>query len=312
MVTWVVNDFRTMIPGSETLWGDLLSWIPGAVWVGDHDYRDLAWWIEERRDKPDLIIRNGTYFRPLRFNCPQIALIQDIMPMDSHAGPDFTKSSQVDVWRSTPMRAMQIGVCRQAALTVFNTEFTRSHYPELHDRPYRIIPLPVDFDLFRPMPEIEKVSDICWIGAKSHIKGYDILVELIRDTDFTFTLIMKDDIHIEHPRVRTFNKVPHADLPAIINSCRVGLCTSRVETQHLAGIEMGACGLPVVSTNVGIYWNRTAGDWGSRTNYSDKLAVEIRENMREIIIDPHAYWLGQGVDRSSCRKAWLEVVEWAT
>jgi hypothetical protein len=164
------------------------------------------------------------------------------------------------------------------------------------------------------MPEVGKVSDVCWIGAKSLIKGYDILVDLVMSTDFTFTLIMKDDIHLTHPRVRTFNRVPHAELPAIINSCRVGLCTSRVETQHLAGIEMGACGLPMLTTDVGIYWNRPGStSWGihsirhlEATGMMDLLTIKLETGAIR------NYWIQQDVDRESCRKAWLEATEWAT
>ena len=53
-----------------------------------------------------------------------------------------------------------------------------------------------------------------------------------------------------------FCKVNHEKLVNIIGACRVGLCTSRIESQHLAGIEMAACGLPIVASPVGVYWER--------------------------------------------------------
>jgi glycosyltransferase involved in cell wall biosynthesis len=54
--------------------------------------------------------------------------------------------------------------------------------------------------------------------------------------------------------MRCYERLSHAELLTVIGACRVGLCTSRTESQHLAGIEMGACGLPMVAPRVGVYW----------------------------------------------------------
>ena len=41
----------------------------------------------------------------------------------------------------------------------------------------------------------------------------------------------------------------------VINSCEMLVCTSRVETLHLSGVEASACNLPLVTSDVGIYFN---------------------------------------------------------
>ena len=297
--TWIVNDLLTCIPGTRTLWSDLCDWLD-AEWVGGN-YDSLARDVEARAadQKPGLIVRNGTYFGPIDLpSVPTISLIQDIMPGQSY------------------QRGEQVRVARLSTLTVFNSEYTRSKYPELSDLPYRIIPLPVDFDLFRPMPA-RPVADICWIGAPTRIKGWDTLGDIIRAMPtVTFALILKEHSTGRTPdNVQVFTRVPHTELVNLINGCSVGLCTSREETQHLAGIEMAGCGLPIVAPNVGAYYNKRVSFNGWRLNEVDVSAINwmmetgcppsgTNNIVRESV-------MAAGFTRQACEKAWKEAVEWA-
>jgi glycosyltransferase involved in cell wall biosynthesis len=47
------------------------------------------------------------------------------------------------------------------------------------------------------------------------------------------------------------------------------VCTSRIETLHLAGVEAAACNLPLVTSNVGIYYDLPNGKWGRNTRSLD-------------------------------------------
>ena len=79
---WLVNDCLTCIPGTTTLWHDLMDWFPGLEdkTNGYTNYNILAETIEkmynETENKPDYIIRNGTYFRKMNIDVPTFALIQ--------------------------------------------------------------------------------------------------------------------------------------------------------------------------------------------------------------------------------------------
>lgn len=298
---WLVNDWMTRIEGTVTLWGKLLDWLPGLRWKGDRDFADLAYFVYTQymsKPKPDYIIRNATYFGTIDLALPTIALLQDIMPQGS------------------VQRANQIEVCKDASLVVFNSEYTRARYPELEDCEFRVIPLPVDFEVFRPMPEVEKKFDVCWIGAATSVKGWDVLCDLIRRSDLTFRLVMKDKGEIRNARTEIVRKVPHTDLPRLINECRIGICTSREETQHLAGIEMGGCGLPLVVSNVGAYWERPSGIWEicKQANFGSLTGGVLKSQEKELkrlapaIAD---YWKAE-FNEEACKAAWEEAVQYVT
>jgi len=101
---------------------------------------------------------------------------------------------------------------------------------------------------------------VCWIGASQgaagQVKGYNILLAIVRQNpDIPFVCVFKDrQPEYPPPNMRCYTRLTHAELVRVIGACRVGLCTSRMESQHLAGIEMGACGLPMVAPPVGVYW----------------------------------------------------------
>lgn len=308
---WVVNDHLTTIPGSRTLWHDLLEWFDAEFTGGN--YSILSQSVAERyrcsHPKPDVIIRNGSYFPPLDLPVPQIALFQDILPGTA--------------------REMQLAVMQSCTWSVFNSEWTQAQFPEASERG-RVIPLPIDFDLFRPLPDRKALREmwgilpnsVCWIGALSHVKGWDILMRLIQETDFNWCIVVKDEVSYRlreslRNNTRLFSRLPQEHLVEVINACSVGLCTSRVETQHLAGLEMGACGIGLVTTNVGAYYNRDGGIWGAKpVNLNgceiERLASLLSPRKRWPADKIRDYWLTQGFDRASCEKAWREVVEEAT
>jgi glycosyltransferase involved in cell wall biosynthesis len=312
---WLVNDQLSPLPGQRTLFNDLLEWVPGLrdMTGGYTDYRELPDKIEKHARLeyasgfgPDYVIRNATYFRPLDLKVPTISLLQDV----AHG----------------PGRATQIDVCRRSALTVFNSEWTRDEYPELHEFPHAVIPIGIDFERFNAEPNPQYPHDyayvippwsICWIGSRHPIKGFTLLERLIRETDLRFCLVFKDDTNIEHPRVRCFNKVTHDELVGIIKSCTMGICTSLRETQHLAGIEMGACGLPLLTTNVGIYYDREKSAWGEVAEdfeFVERL-VKVERKLHRHDVDwaglrrqVRWYWEDHGFTQAACKIAWLDAI----
>lgn len=320
---WVVNDHLTTIPGSRTLWHDLLEWFDAEFTGGD--YSILSQSVAERyrcsNPKPDVIIRNGSYFPSLDLPVPQIALFQDIL--------------------SGPGKEMQLKVIRYCTTPIFNSDWTLTQFPwpDILEKWSKVIPLPIDFDLFKPLPDREGLrkkwgilpNSVCWIGARSHVKGWDILMKLVAVTDFNWCLVVKDELPGwigpgKSTKVRLFSRLPQEHLVEVINACSVGLCTSRVETQHLAGLEMGACGLPLVTTNVGAYYGRVSGRWGigvdiwNESQQVDVIAKHLSSRLLTLSAaswdgprkETRNYWLAQGFDRASCEKAWRAVVEETT
>lgn len=252
----LVNDCLSALPDHRTFWHDLQDWT-GAEFIGG-DFRTLAGLAdavaESGEERPSLIIRNGSYFGPLKASAtvPTISLVQDI-------------------FEEGPAREMQIAVGHGSRRVVFNSEFTRSKCASeevIASGNLPVIPLPVDFKVFQignPMglQQFLSLPDKCvlWVGACREagiVKGFDIFLGIVRaNPDIPFVGVFKDEPPDSFPpNLRVFSRVSHEELAQIIGACRIGLCTSRTETQHLAGIEMGACGLPVIAPPVGIYWNR--------------------------------------------------------
>ena len=246
----LVNDVMTCIPGTRTFWHDLQEWF-GMEFVGA-SYDKLATWASEAAKDATLVIRNATYFGPIDTKCPQISILQDIIDQGAPGGSH---------------RAMQEQVVASTHV-VYNSEFTR--FWSKYNITGTVIPLSVDFELFKPGNPVmlrEEMQipygSICWIGAcqaeAGYVKGWDTLVKIARmNPDLRFMAVIKDGLPERFPpNMRVYSRLQQSELVKVIGACSVGLCTSRIETQHLAGIEMGGCGLPLVVPPIGAYFNRT-------------------------------------------------------
>ncbi len=301
-VGWLVNDCLTCIPGTETIWHDLLEWFPALVdkTNGYTDYKVLADKIEQGaklEGMPDYIIRNATYFRRINLPCKQITLLQD--------------RSKGDV----TIRNNQLDVCNNAVTTtVFNSNFTYEQYKnEITEGDIKIIPLGTDFNFFNKRnvkhPDVLPNS-ILFVGANNvPNKRFNIILDLINTTNYNFCIVMKDNFSMDHPRVKVFNRVSHDVLVKIHNSCEMLICTSIGETQHLASIEAGACKLPLLMTNCGALYNVPSGPWGlkeSGGNYLECIAY-IKAHKEEF--STREFLLSMGLSKDSCKKEWTNLIE---
>lgn len=152
-------------------------------------------------------------------------------------------------------------------------------------------------------------NSILYIGSSDFkTKGFDKLLRIIEDTNFNFCLVLKDNFEIKHPRVTVFNRVDHNKLVKIINCCKMIICTSNVETQHLASLEAAACGLPILTTNVGTYFNIKDAEWGIKVKNDDfiggiKFVLNNLDSFK-----PREYFLSSGFDKKDCMKKWNELI----
>ena len=296
----LVNDALTQIEGTKTFWHDLQEWFDMEFLGGD--YATLAEVASAHH--PFLIIRNASYFGPIQSDVPTISLLQDIFP-DGES------------------RTMQQKVIESSQAVVYNSMFTHSKYNiDTAHRIREIIPLPIDFSVFEPgnvmgLQTAYALPDgcVCWIGAQSEIKGWDIFLQVVRQNpDISFVAVFKDSIPIQMPpNMRAFHRLPTGELVKAIGACRVGLCTSRMESQHLAGIEMGACGLPMVAPPVGVYYDRKDDFPGfvmKEGTEPQHYATAIRLCMeKQIDRDKvRAYWKEE-FDRPVIKAAWTKIVE---
>jgi glycosyltransferase involved in cell wall biosynthesis len=298
---WLVNDTLTCIPNTKTFWHDLLEWIPNLEdkCNGNTPFHILPFNIEldaKQNGFPDYIIRNATYFRQINLPIKTISLLQDLSPNNYE----------------------QINVCNNSDVVVFNSPYTQAHYLDKITTKTVMIPLGVDFDKFKPLKTDYSLElgilpeSILFIGAANdNPKGFDIMMEIINNTNYNFCLVMKDGFTIDNPRVKVFNRIDHDLLVKVINSCEQLVCTSRIETLHLAGVEAAACGLPLVTSNVGIYYNKPSGSWGRNTysfDYKDFIReIEYVKN-NKLDFNPREEFLDMGLSTESCKKSWLDLI----
>ena len=301
---WLVNDCLTCIPGTKTFWHNLLEWFPYLIdkTNGHTDYGHLAHVIESQVDtsNPDYIIRNASYFRRIYRNVKTISLVQDVLS---------DKSEQIDV-------------INHSTIAVFNTAYVYNKYKSLINPsvPIHICPLGVDFNFFIPIaerhPDVLPQSIIFIGAANDYPKGFNIVRTLINNMpEQNFCLIMKDGFslyelpeHVRH-RVKIFNRVPSKMVHVIINSCILAICTSYEETQHLSGIECGACNLPIVAREVGIYYDcKDDQQWGLIA--TDNTFIERIMYVKEHLSEFHSReYLIKKYSTEVCKQNWINMIE---
>jgi glycosyltransferase involved in cell wall biosynthesis len=302
---WLINDCLTCIPGTKTFWHDLLSWFPNLVdkTNGYTDYNILANKIENNLNsidkKPNYIIRNGTYFRNINTDIKTISLIQDILQNKND----------------------QINVINNSDYVVFNTNYVYEKYKNyIGNKPkIKIIPLGINFDFFKPIKE--KHSDvlpnsIVYIGSSlNYPKGFNKLLEIIEMTEYNFCLIMKDNFLLSdlstrlHNRVKIFNRVDMDTVRLLINSCICAICTSVEETQHLSGIECGACNLPIIGSDVGFYYDcKNDNQWGFVANDKHDFCFKINFVINNLNLFSPREYLIKKYSTEVCKNNWLKII----
>lgn len=297
---WLVNDCLTCIPGTTTFWHDLLKWFPNLEdkTGGYTDYSILANKIESINPKPDYIIRNGTYFRKLNINVPTFCLIQDT--------------------RDDPI---QTEVINSSTVVVFASKHVYSIYKNrINPKNVRIIEQSSDFDFFKPLPIKHPdvlPNSIIFIGDSTITKkGFHIVLDIIdKMSDVNFCLVMKDNTTIEaipeknRHKVKIFNKVDKETVRLLINSCICAICTSGYEEGHFAGIEIGACNIPIVTRPMGCYLDRkddsTWGIFANDNEFPDKIRYVISNRH---LFSPRAYY-SKEYTLERCREKWTKLIE---
>jgi glycosyltransferase involved in cell wall biosynthesis len=285
MKGYLVNDKLTCIPDTKTFWHDLLEWIPSLEDKTSGSFKTLPNHIE-RLPNPDYIIRNATFFRSLNTKCRTISLLQDVY--------------------EGGLRSQQIEVCSKSDITVFNSPYTAELYKKEKIGDFLVIPLGTDFNHFKPI-KMDKIYDIIFVGSTNEVKGFKIIKNIIQNKNLKFCLVMKDNFTCNLPNVTVYNKVNHDFLLKLYNQSKMLVCTSVRETLHLAGMEAAACNIPLLTTNVGAYYNLPDGKWGKH------ISNDILEDIIYILnnldyYESREYFLNKGMDKESCKNSWINLI----
>jgi hypothetical protein len=69
---------------------------------------------------------------------------------------------------------------------------------------------------------------------------------------------------------------------------------------------MGMCGVPLVTSNVGAYYDRPSGAWGESTNTDWHGAIERSANLDGM--KAALYWRDEGFTLKNCMSMWSTTV----
>jgi glycosyltransferase involved in cell wall biosynthesis len=125
----------------------------------------------------------------------------------------------------------------------------------------------LDLQTYRPLPEVPKAYDALFVGRLASNKGLPLLLEawarLVR-THPQARLALRGDGPLEGwlsrfvaqhglaDNVLRLPRQPIAAMPALYNAARSLICASTVEGNPRVTLEAMACGVPTISTRVGI------------------------------------------------------------
>lgn len=126
--------------------------------------------------------------------------------------------------------------------------------PTIDDK-VTIIPNYVDTDLFRPIDQ-PKAYDLVFVGRITEQKNLHSLLSAIRGTAYTLGIAGDGDLRERlqqefsdlDEQVHWLGRVPHRELPNLINQGRAFILPSHYEGHPKSLIEAMACGVPVIGT----------------------------------------------------------------
>ncbi|ASR34976.1 glycosyl transferase [Prauserella marina] len=160
-------------------------------------------------------------------------------------------------------------------------------------------------------------------GELCEDSGFDITITALRALPDTELVIAgragtRDTISaalLEHAarhgvadRVSLIGDVPDTDLPALLRSADVVVCTPRAKAAGGTPVEAMACGVPVVAAGVGDLTD-TVVDGVTGTLVPADRPDNVAEAVRELLLDNalrEAYGIA-GSDRARCRYSWDRV-----
>jgi starch synthase len=111
-------------------------------------------------------------------------------------------------------------------------------------------PYGVDLKMFAPMPDVVKKYDFIMVGGWSFQKGCDLLVEAIKQTDYTL-LHVGCLVDLKFPESKQFTHVDAVDQTLLVNyynQAKVFVLPSRQEGLAMVQAQAIACNMPIIGS----------------------------------------------------------------
>ena len=223
-----------------------------------------------------------------------IPLVSEILHVEGY--PRATNLRERS-WRAVAMRYLPWMTRRVAGIRVMNQHEVPDLLRRMGVPDEKIMVLPalyLDFDIYRPLPDSSPKRDILFVGRLSQNKGVFILLEALRQVRDTHPQIrlglrgegpLRESIQAyvaEHGLQANVLELPRVtdtrDMARLYNEARMLVCASTVEGGPRVTAEAMACGIPVISTPVGVMPELIrSGENGYLFNWdASELAGQIR------------------------------------
>jgi D-inositol-3-phosphate glycosyltransferase len=190
-----------------------------------------------------------------------------------------------------------------------------------------VVPCGVDVEQFRPDGPAAEKGDrarLLCIGRLVPRKGFDTVIRALAAVPDAELVIaggpvaekLEDDAEAARllrlaerfgvaDRVRLVGAVPRPDMPALLRSADVVVCTPWYEPFGIVPLEAMACGVPVVASAVGGFLD-TVVDGATGTLVPPRRPDRVAAAIRKLLAEPfwrEAYGTA-GVDRARSRYSW--------
>ena len=198
----------------------------------------------------------------------KIPLVSEVHHVE---GYPLALSRRETVWRWTARHYLPWAARHVAAFRVVNAR----EVPELlrrlgvSDRQIMVLPsVYLDLDVWRPLPDVAKAYDTLFVGRLVANKGIFLILEALAQARQSYPSVrlgIRGDGPLRlqvmrfietHDLEANVEFIPRVDTPAemarLYNAARLLVCASTVEGSPRVTLEAMACGVPVISTPVGI------------------------------------------------------------
>ena len=291
----ILNDYiRGVVANEETFWSRLEDELSDAVAISTAKLTvPLDKMIEEL--KPDLVIQNANCGKLT--DCKTVSFLQDPLIEMQKLFEPFTLRIRLKI-RNRQSYSDRLQLQRESfnhSIKVTNSNFMANMYHKTGE--FRVIPMGVDHELFRPMEEkkeLRKKYNLpdnktikIFVGSTHEIKGFKQIKKMVSEDTASFWILVLKDVDIgAGSNFRTFYKISQDVLAELYNCSDLLVARSLVESFGLATVEAMFCNVPVDVTNTGIFW-----DW-----------EPDMDNPRDAAFK-------KGLDKSTWMKNWSRLVD---
>ncbi|HEX7087914.1 MAG TPA: glycosyltransferase [Vicinamibacterales bacterium] len=173
---------------------------------------------------------------------------------------------------------------RAARIVVKSRNLARALGADARPERVHVIPNGVDLSRFRPLDRTECRRALGWDDRTVHVLFPTTNGAAVKRRPLAAAALAELERTGVRAVMRELTGVPHADVPLWINACDALLLTSAHEGSPNVVKEALACGVPIVSVDVGDVRERIAGLDGCRIAEPDPRALAAA--LREVLDGP--------------------------